>query len=65
MTATIDELTIANGLAVQGGGIDNFGDLTVDHCILTGNTAIGGSGDSTTPGAANGGGIANEVGATA
>jgi hypothetical protein len=25
VTATIDKLTIANGLAVQGGGIDNFG----------------------------------------
>ena len=64
VTATIDDLTIANGLAVQGGGIDNFGKLTVDDCTLTDNTAKGGSGDSTTADAANGGGIANEVGAS-
>ena len=64
VTATIDNLTIASGLAVQGAGIDNFGSLTVSQCALTGNTAVGGSGDSTTPGAANGGGIANEVGAS-
>ena len=64
VTATIDKLTIANGLAVQGAGIDNFGTLTVSQCTLSGNTAVGGSGDSTTPDAANGGGIANEVGAS-
>jgi hypothetical protein len=64
VTATIDKLTIANGLAVQGGGIDNFGTLTIDHSTLSGNTAVGGSGDSTTPDAANGGGIADEVGAS-
>ena len=64
VVATIDKLTIANGLAVQGGGIDNFGTLTVNQCTLTDNTAIGGSGDSTTPDAANGGAIANEVGAS-
>ena len=64
VTAKIDMLTIADGSAVQGGGIDNFGTLTVNHCTLSGNTAVGGSGDSTTPDAANGGGIANEVGAS-
>lgn len=63
VAASIEALTIANGLAVQGGGIDNFGDLTVSNCTLLDNQAIGGSGDSTTQGAANGGGIANEVGA--
>ncbi|MFI5459121.1 MAG: beta strand repeat-containing protein [Isosphaerales bacterium] len=63
VVATIDNLTIANGLAVQGAGIDNFGTLMVSQCTLTDNTAVGGSGDSTTPDAANGGGIANEVGA--
>jgi hypothetical protein len=31
VSATIDNLTIANGLAVQGAGIDNFGTLTVDR----------------------------------
>ena len=60
---TLSGLTIANGVAVQGGGIDNFGTLTVDRCTLLNNKAVGGSGTSTTPDAANGGGIANEVGA--
>ena len=64
VTATIDGLTIANGMAAQGGGIDNFGTLTVNQSTLAGNTAVGGSGGSTTPDAANGGGIANEVGAS-
>ena len=61
---TLSGLTIANGVAVQGGGIDNFGTLTVDRCTLLNNKAVGGSGTSTTPDAANGGGIANEVGAS-
>ena len=64
VTATIENLTIAQGLAVQGGGIDNFGKLTVANCVLLDNEAVGGSGDSTTPDAANGGGIANELGAS-
>ena len=38
--------------------------LTVDRCTLLNNKAVGGSGTSTTPNAANGGGIANEVGAS-
>ncbi|HEV8058867.1 MAG TPA: hypothetical protein VGP68_03290 [Gemmataceae bacterium] len=61
-TVTLTDLTVADGLAVQGGGIDNFGNLTVKNCSLLGNQAVGGSGDATTPDAANGGGIANEVG---
>jgi hypothetical protein len=64
VSATIGGLTIADGHAVQGGGIDNFGALTIDRCTLVGNTAVGGSGNSTTPDAANGGGIANEAGAS-
>jgi hypothetical protein len=64
VTATIESLTIADGLAAQGGGIDNFGDLTVTGCTISGNLAVGGAGDSTTPDAANGGGIANEVSAS-
>jgi hypothetical protein len=62
VTATIENLTVANGMAVQGAGVDNFGSLTISQCTLTGNTAVGGSGACTTPDAANGGGIANEVG---
>jgi hypothetical protein len=61
---TLSGLTIAHGSAAQGGGIDNFGTLTVYGCTLLNNKAVGGSGDSTTPKAANGGGIANEVGAS-
>ena len=61
---TLSGLTIADGQAVQGVGIDNFGDLTVKNCTLLDNEAVGGSGTATTPDAANGGGIANEVGAS-
>jgi hypothetical protein len=63
-TVSMTGLTIANGLAAQGGGIDNFGSLTLTGCTVLDNTAVGGAGDSTTPDAANGGGIANEVGAS-
>ncbi len=61
-TVTLADLTVADGLAVQGGGIDNFGNLTIKNCSLLGNQAVGGSGGATTPDAANGGGIANEIG---
>jgi hypothetical protein len=60
----ISGLTIENGVAVQGGGIDNFGTLSLTDCTVFNNQAVGGSGTSTTPNAANGGGIANEVGAS-
>jgi hypothetical protein len=63
-TVSISGLTITNGLAVQGGGIDNFGTLSINDCTLLSNQAVGGSGASTTLDAANGGGIANEVGAS-
>jgi hypothetical protein len=59
---TITDLTIADGQAVQGGGIDNFGNLNVKDCNVLDCQAVGGSGNATTPNAANGGGIANEVG---
>ncbi len=62
VTATIDGRR--SPTAAYRGGIDNFGTLTVGQCTLTGNTAVGGSGGSTTPDAANGGGIANENGAS-
>jgi hypothetical protein len=52
-TVTIDGLTLrAGATAGLGGGIDNFGGLAVTHSTLSGNRA------------ANGGGIANEAGAT-
>jgi hypothetical protein len=62
-TVSVTGLTIADGQAVQGGGIDNFGTLTLAHCVLSDNVAVGGTGTATTPNAANGGAIANEVGA--
>jgi len=37
-------LTIQHGAAVSGGGIDSQADLTIDHCIITGNSSTG-SGD--------------------
>src|SRR5262245_38404448 len=54
-TVSISALTIAGGNAGtgSGGGIDNFGMLTVNDSVFSGNAA------------ANGGGLANEVGATA
>ena len=48
VTATLDHLTIANGFGGAGGGIYNFGTLTVKNSTITGNTAF------------TGGGIANE-----
>src|SRR5262249_54026238 len=56
---TLTDLTIANGLAVQGAGIDNAGRLTMSGCVLATNQAVGGPDVS-----ALGGGIFNEVGAT-
>jgi hypothetical protein len=40
-TATIDNLTITDGFAAQGGGIANGGTLTVSNCTLSGNSATG------------------------
>src|SRR5262249_34189452 len=62
-TVSISGLTIAGGNAGDGngGGIDNFGALTVRDSVFSGNSA--GTPDSTLVG--NGGGIDNEVGATA
>src|SRR5262249_11563393 len=59
VTATIGRLTIADGLADQGGGIDNAGNLTLTQCTLANNEAIG---DSAISGV--GGGIFNEAAAT-
>jgi hypothetical protein len=50
---TIKDLTIANGSAATGGGVDNAGKLTLISCILTNNQSIGGQG---------GGAVHNAVG---
>src|SRR5262249_31102316 len=54
-TVSISGLTIAGGNAGtgNGGGIDNFGTLTVSDSVFSGNAA------------GNGGGLTNESGATA
>jgi hypothetical protein len=54
-TVTLAGLTVANGMAASGGGIDNAGNLTVAYCTVSNNESLGGPG---------GGGILNEVGAT-
>jgi phospholipase/lecithinase/hemolysin len=56
---TLAGLTIANGAADQGGGIDNLGNLTLSSDVLSGNTATG---DTGTTGI--GGGLFNEAGAS-
>ncbi len=38
-TASISGMTIAGGSAVNGGGVSNFGDLTLTNCTISGNTA--------------------------
>jgi hypothetical protein len=39
VNATIAGMTVANGSAVNGGGIQNSGTLTVTNCTLSGNSA--------------------------
>ena len=40
VTATISGLTITNGSAAYGGGVDNFGELTLTECTISGNSAL-------------------------
>jgi hypothetical protein len=59
VTVSISGLTIADGLADQGGGVSNSGNLTLSHVALTNNEALGDSAFSGT-----GAGIFNDAGAT-
>src|SRR5579875_644849 len=59
VTASISGLTIANGMADQGGGVSNSGTLSLSHVALLNNEALG---DSAFTG--NGGGIFNNAGAS-
>ena len=43
-TVSLAGLTIANGKNAFGGGINNFGRLTIDRCMLTGNLATSNGG---------------------
>jgi parallel beta-helix repeat protein len=40
LSVTISGLTIANGLAAQAGGIYSEGSLTLNSCVVTGNSAV-------------------------
>ncbi len=63
VTATISGLTITDGYAADGGGINNLGTLTLEHSAVTGNQANG----AASPYGAfetQGGGIQNGIGAT-
>ena len=52
-TVSIVGLTISNGSAIEGGGIINFGTLSLSRCVISGNAAtVGGNG---------GGGIQNRA----
>jgi predicted outer membrane repeat protein len=77
VTVTLQNLTLENGNAATGGAINNQGDLTVNDCTFTDNTAtfVGGAivnqGDLTVNGctftnnnAFNGGAINNQPGGT-
>ena len=44
VTANISGLTITNGSAHDGGGIDSFGSLTIDNCVLRENYAANSGG---------------------
>lgn len=50
---SLAKLTIRNGFATNGGGINNSGTLTIDYCVVSGNVAHSGFAGG------NGGGIAN------
>src|SRR5262249_20448405 len=58
VAAVLDGLTITHGRAEDGGGISNAGTLTVAHCTLSANQALGDEGSH-----ARGGGIFNAAGA--
>ena len=58
VTATLSGLTISKGDAINGGGIENAGTLTVSDCSIANNSA-GSSGSSAYSASNNGGGIWN------
>lgn len=52
---TLANLTIRNGKAKDGGGINNSGTLTVNNCVISGNSAFQASSSNRGGGIANGG----------
>jgi CSLREA domain-containing protein len=56
VTVSLSGLTISNGSAPVGGGIDNRGTLHLSNCTLSNNSAVGGSGSGTGGGIYNNGG---------
>ncbi|MDR3457511.1 MAG: choice-of-anchor Q domain-containing protein [Verrucomicrobiae bacterium] len=74
---TLNDLTVADGISDTGGGIENFGNLFLNNCVLTNNAATDGGGminegsavlqNCTVAGnvaAGNGGGLCNDPGST-
>ena len=43
-TVTLSDMTIANGSAASSGAIQNNGDLTIENCTISGNSATSGDG---------------------
>src|SRR5207248_1881609 len=63
-SVTLTGLTITDGKAVTGGGIDNAGSLIIKNCTLSANQSTGSSTAPTETSPEGGGAILNEAGAT-
>ncbi|MBI4672177.1 MAG: CSLREA domain-containing protein [Chloroflexi bacterium] len=50
VTLNLQDLTLANGMDANGAGVSNTGTLNVANSVLSGNTAMGGSGGISTGG---------------
>ncbi len=65
VTVSLSGMTIAGGYAFEGGnggGLDNFGALTVSNSVFSSNSVN--NGDISSGSSGDGGGIANERGGT-
>jgi hypothetical protein len=60
VTATLADLTVTHGLADEGAGVWNAGNLTISQSVLSSNQAV----NATAGGIGRGGGIFNAAGAT-
>ena len=63
-TVIVKNVTIANGQAVTGGGIENAGILTLTNCAPSGNQSTGSAVAPTETSPEGGGAIVNEPGAS-
>jgi len=64
VSVTLSGLTVTDGQAVTGGGIDNAGILTLNNCTLSANQSTGSATAPTETSPEGGGAILNEAGAT-